>query len=131
MSEFKIEMSVRDYECDLQGVVNNSVYFNYLEHSRHEYLNSIGVNFTEMHNKGFDLVVTRAEADYKYPLTSGDKFVVTVRMEKESRVRFAFLQDILRLPDNKLILQAKIVGTSLSSTGRPCLPAELTSFLSN
>jgi acyl-CoA thioester hydrolase len=28
---FASEMSVRDYECDMQGIVNNSVYQNYLE----------------------------------------------------------------------------------------------------
>ncbi|MFH1429346.1 MAG: thioesterase family protein [Candidatus Margulisiibacteriota bacterium] len=126
MPDFRINLAVRDYECDLQEVVNNSTYFNYLEHARHEYLHYIGVNFTEMHNKGFDLVVTRAEADYKYPLTSGDKFYITVRMEQESRIRFAFYQDIHRASDDKLIMQAKIVGTSLDAkTGRPCLPEEL------
>ncbi|MFC1477902.1 acyl-CoA thioesterase [Candidatus Margulisiibacteriota bacterium] len=126
MSEFRIDLSVRDYECDLQGVVNNSTYFNYLEHARHEYLHFIGVNFTEMYNKGYNLVVTRAEADYKYPLTSGDKFYITVRMEQESRIRFAFYQDIFRASDDKPVIKAKIVGTSLDAkTGRPCLPEEL------
>ena len=34
---FSIDLAVRDYECDLQGVVNNAVYFNYLEHARHAF----------------------------------------------------------------------------------------------
>ena len=36
--KFKIALPVRDYECDMQGYVNNAVYQNYLEHARHEYL---------------------------------------------------------------------------------------------
>lgn len=35
--EFILSFTVRDYECDLTGVVNNAVYQNYLEHARHEY----------------------------------------------------------------------------------------------
>jgi acyl-CoA thioester hydrolase len=39
---FSLEMKVRDYECDMQGIVNNAVYQNYLEWARHEYLLSRG-----------------------------------------------------------------------------------------
>lgn len=116
---FSIEMAVRDYECDIQGIVNNAVYQNYLEHARHEYLKSIGVDFADYAKQGINLVVVRAEIDYKQPLQSGDSFVVGVRMEKESRIKFAFVQEIHRLSDNQKALQAKIIGTTIGSNGRP------------
>ncbi len=33
--QFKLNFEVRDYECDLGGIVNNAVYQHYLEHTRH------------------------------------------------------------------------------------------------
>jgi len=125
MSEFRLDFTVRDYECDLQGIVNNATYLNYLEHTRHEFLKSTGIDFAEMHQKGINLVVVRSEIDYKYSLTSGDKFFVSLKMELEGKIRFVFYQDIYRAEDNKLILKGKIIGTALSSAGRPFLPDEL------
>jgi acyl-CoA thioester hydrolase len=122
---YKLEMSVRDYECDLQGIVNNAVYQNYLEHSRHEYLKSLGIDFAMFVRKGINLVVVRVELDYKFSLKSGDKFFVGVNMIRVSRVKFAFLQDIYRLPDNHLIINAKVIGTALNQRGRPQIPEEL------
>lgn len=123
--QFEIEMAVRDYELDVQGIVNNSVYQNYLEHARHECIKSMGIDFKAYADKGINFVVIRVELDYKYSLTSGDKFRVGVRMEMESPVKFAFYQDIYRLPDNRLILKGKIIGTALNSRGRPEIPDEV------
>lgn len=125
---FSIEMAVRDYECDIQGIVNNAVYQNYLEHARHEYLKSIGVDFADYARQGINLVVVRAEIDYRQPLQSGDEFVVGVRMEKESRIRFAFVQEIQRRRDSQKAIQARIIGTAIGSNGRPTLPEALTEF---
>jgi acyl-CoA thioester hydrolase len=128
-NHYSLQMSVRDYECDVQGIVNNSVYQNYLEHARHVYLKEIGINFAEYAQRGIHLVVVRAELDYKTPLQSGDKFNVSVRMVRESPIRFAFLQEISRVSDNRLVLSAKIIGTALNTNGRPELPAELVALL--
>ena len=114
-----LEFKVRDYECDLQGVVNNAVYQNYLEHARHELLIARGIDFAALTRAGIDLVVVRAELDYRRSLGSGDRFVVRSRVERVSRVRFEFRQDIFRLPDEQLMLSARITGTSLNARGRP------------
>lgn len=126
---FSLTMWVRDYECDMQGIVNNSVYQNYLEHARHVYLKEIGVDFAEYAKQGINLVVVRAEIDYKSPLASGDQFTVTVQMVRESRIKFAFVQEIHRESDNQLIIQARIIGTAINSKGRPELPEQLDKML--
>jgi len=122
---YTIELAVRDYECDIQGIVNNSVYQNYLEHARHEYLKSEGLDFAGYAMEGINLVVVRAELNYRYPLRSGDRFLVALNIQRESPLRFAFYQDIFRAGDQKLILQAKITGTALGKSGRPVIPDSL------
>lgn len=121
---FKLEFVVRDYECDLQGVVNNANYQHYLEHARHEFLISKGVNFVQLHNEGLDLIVTKVEIEYKYPLRSRDKFIVTVNIKREGNVRLAFIQDIFRISDEKLIVHAKVTGVA-TKKGRPVPPGIL------
>jgi len=116
---FKIELEVRDYECDMEGIVNNAVYMNYLEHARHAYLKHKGFDFATLTQTGLHLVVIRIEADYLYPLRSGDSFYVTAHAERISKLRFGFSQDIFRSPDNKPILKAKVIGTSLNAEGKP------------
>jgi acyl-CoA thioester hydrolase len=127
--EFRLDFEVRDYECDLQGIVNNAVYQNYLEHTRHEYLKQIGIDFSSLSEKGINLVVIRTEIDYLYPLRSGDRFFVGLNLERVSRLRFGFLQDIYLFPDNKPVLKAIVVGTSLNESGKPFLPNELAALM--
>ncbi len=126
---FCLEMAVRDYECDLQGVVNNAVYQNYLEHARHEYLKAIGIDFAALAAEGINLVVTRVEIDYKFSLASGDRFVVEVTVERISPLRIGFRQDIYRLPDRKPVVKGLVTGTALNRRGRPQLPKELEAIL--
>ena len=67
---YELEMKVRDYECDLQGIVNNANYQHYLEHTRHEFLTSVGISFAALHEQGVDPVVARINMAFKTPLKS-------------------------------------------------------------
>ena len=51
---FEARMEVRDYECDIEGIVNNANYLHYTEHTRHLFLKKCGLSFAEMHEKGVD-----------------------------------------------------------------------------
>jgi len=112
MEPYRLELKVRDYECDLQGIVNNANYQHYLEHARHEYIRTLGLDFAEMHAQGIDFVVARIEMAFKNPLRSGDSYEVTVRCKKEG-IRVVFHQDIYHLPDRKLSVRAKVDSVSL------------------
>jgi len=126
--EYILEFTVRDYECDLQGIVNNANYQHYLEHTRHEFLVSKGISFSDLHDQGLDLIVTRAVIDYKFPLRSHDKFIVTLNLRRDGNVRLAFEQEIFRIPDKKQIIKAEITGIA-SRNGKPVSPEPLIKML--
>ena len=104
---FEFEMKVRDYECDIQGVVNNANYQHYLEHARHEFLESIGGSFTGLPEQGIDPMVSRITLDYKRPLHGGDRFAVCVNMLRKG-AKLVFLQDIYNLADGSLSLKGEV-----------------------
>lgn len=139
---YTLTLKVRDYECDMEGIVNNAVYLNYLEHARHEFLKTVGVDFAELTRRGIHPVVIRAEVDYIAPLRSGDRFRIDVRVERVSRLRVAFVQQIRRLsgapevtdganpqtaaPDGgDRTVEARIIAAVISASGRPLPPEEL------
>lgn len=99
---YELEMSVRDYELDSEGIVNNANYLHYLEHTRHEFCSANGISFAEMQNRGIIPVLNRVEIDYKTPLRSGDRFVSKLWLEHRG-VRFVFHQDLFKLSGETVV----------------------------
>ena len=126
---FTLDFSVRDYECDMQGIVNNAVYQNYLEHTRHEFLHASGLDFAELTRAGIIMVVMRAEIDYRKPLASGDHFRVELRAERKTRLKVIFHQAIVRTRDEQVMLNATITTGIVAQGGRGELPAGLAAML--
>lgn len=92
---FRTEIKVRDYEIDVQGIVNNARYLHYLELTRHEFCDYIGHSFRDMHLSGCDPVVSRAEIDYLTPLGMGDTMVSCLNILRKGP-RYIFQQHIYR-----------------------------------
>lgn len=99
---YELEMGVRDYELDSEGIVNNANYLHYLEHTRHEFCSANGISFAEMQNRGIIPVLNRVEIDYKTPLRSGDRFVSKLWLERRG-VRFVFHQDLFKLSGETVV----------------------------
>lgn len=109
---FELKMKVRDYECDLQGIVNNANYQHYIEHTRHEFLLANNISFAKLHEQGTDAVVARLTMQFKTPLKSGDEFVSKLYIKKDG-LRYIFMQDIFRLPDMKVVIKAQVDAVCL------------------
>lgn len=129
--DFSIDMQVRDYEIDMQGIVHHSVYINYLEHCRNTFVADKGICIHEYHARGFDIVLSEINQKYKYPLRPKDDFYVNCNMSLQGRLKVAFEQEIRRKIDDKLILSADVVCVCLDiKKGKPCMPDSLKIFLS-
>ncbi|MDD2244397.1 MAG: thioesterase family protein [Dysgonamonadaceae bacterium] len=110
---FEYEMKVRDYECDAQGHVNNANYQHYFEVTRHEFMEKVGLNFFDLHNKGIDAVVSRVAIRYKIPLIGMDVFKCTISQIERVSLKYIFHQEIIRLSDNALCAKGQIEVVNL------------------
>lgn len=104
---YETRMEVRDYECDIQGIVNNANYLHYIEHTRHLFLLSTGLSFAQMHERGIDAVVARMDLQYKTPLRCDDQFISRLSLKKEG-LRYIFYQDLYRASDEKLCFKSTV-----------------------
>lgn len=104
---FETRLEVRDYECDIEGIVNNANYLHYTEHTRHRFLKACGLSFAEMHEQGTDAVVARMNLEYKAPLHCDDIIVSRLRLEKQG-IRYIFVHDLFREADGKLYFRGRV-----------------------
>lgn len=105
---FESTVKIRDFECDMQGVVNNAYYHNLLEQARTEFLESIGIEPKSWSKDlGVDFVVYETEIQYRSPLQAGETFRSGLNLVREG-ARFVFLQEFRLLETNELCIKARV-----------------------
>jgi len=109
---FEMEIGVRDYELDSEGIVNNANYLHYLEYTRHEFCRKENFSFASMRAEGIDPVLRKVEIEYLVPLRSGDVVRSCLNICRKGP-RFIFGQDLYRADDGMLVAKAIVVVVSV------------------
>ncbi|MGB7405389.1 MAG: thioesterase family protein [Pacificimonas sp.] len=89
---FSYPLRVRYAECDMQGVVFNSRYLEYLDVGITEYWRAVGMWAGGTQDLEFH--VARNTVDYRKPLLHDDEFEVCVRMEELGRTSMRAVWEI-------------------------------------
>jgi acyl-CoA thioester hydrolase len=123
-------VSVRSYECDAYGHVNNAVYLHYLEYARHEYLKDIGVSIAELRESGYGLLVAKVSIEYRRPVVTDDELIITTTALRQSIIGGVLRQVITRTARAEngsapvVVAEADVTWVCVDSRGRPIrLPA--------
>ncbi|MFE8011656.1 acyl-CoA thioesterase [Streptomyces antibioticus] len=74
---FSVRVTVRGYETDTQGHVNQSVYLNYAEHARWSLLHAAGITQTALQARGVGPVALETTIRYRRELLAGDEVDIT------------------------------------------------------
>ncbi|MCX4765898.1 acyl-CoA thioesterase [Streptomyces sp. NBC_01275] len=95
MSEpFSVRITVRGYETDVQGHVNQSVYINYAEHARWSWLQAAGITQSGLRDRGVGPVGLETTIRYRRELLAGDEIDVTCSFEWGDGKTFRIQQTI-------------------------------------
>ena len=104
---FTLEIAVRDYELDSEGIVNNAVYLNYLEHTRHAFIRQEGIPFSDMVSSGLMPVARRMTIDYRRPLRSGDVVLSRLWIDRKGP-QIIFHQGLYDKSNGDLVAKAHV-----------------------
>lgn len=126
MYHHETSLTVRTYECDLYGHVNNAVFLNYCETARVEFLYALRFTLHSLKEKGFILPIVKIEIEYKKPVFPGEELKITVEWIKKGKSSSVFCQDIIRKKDDKMIARALVTWVVTDLRGKPIpMPEEL------
>ncbi|MGV9251456.1 acyl-CoA thioesterase [Streptomyces sp. NPDC003697] len=110
MSEpFSVRVTVRGYETDVQGHLNQAVYLNYAEHARWSLLQAAGISQHRLVSRGVGPVALETTIRYRRELLAGDEVDVTCAFAWGGGKTFRIEQTI-RKADGTVAAEITAVG---------------------
>ncbi|WP_210571773.1 thioesterase family protein [Streptomyces sp. GESEQ-4] len=123
MSEpFSVRVTVRGYETDVQGHLNQAVYVNYAEHARWSLLKEAGITQSGLIAQGVGPVALETTIRYRRELVAGDEVEVTCAFVWGEGKTFRIEQTI-RKTDGTVAAEITAVGGLLDLTARKLIAA--------
>jgi acyl-CoA thioester hydrolase len=118
---FRVRITVRGYELDTQGHLNQAVYLQYSEHARWEFLRAAGITQDRLIASGVGPVVLEITVRYLRELRGGDEVDVTCELHWGEGKTFQIVQNFTR-PDGTEVATVTGVGGLLDLSARRLVP---------
>ncbi|MER3415147.1 MAG: thioesterase [Gemmataceae bacterium] len=120
----EVEIRVRYAETDRMGYLHHAQYLIYFEQARTELLRRQGLSYRDIEDRGFFLVVVRAECRYRKPAHYDDLLRVRASLLRCTPVRIEHRYEVYR--DRELLAEGHTTLACVDRQGRlQALPEEL------
>jgi acyl-CoA thioester hydrolase len=106
---YSVPVTVRGYETDVQGHLNQSVYLQYAEHARWSLLQAAGIRQADLVARGIGPVALETTIRYRRELIAGDEVTVSCHFVWGERKTFGVEQTI-RKADGTVAAEITAVG---------------------
>ncbi|MFJ2898401.1 acyl-CoA thioesterase [Streptomyces sp. NPDC087218] len=93
---FSVDVTVRGYELDTQGHLNQAVYLQYAEHARWELLRAAGLPQDKLLASGVGPVALETTVKFLRELRGGDRVRVTCRFVYGGGKTFTVAQQVIK-----------------------------------
>lgn len=118
---FSVPVTVRGYELDTQGHLNQAVYLQYTEHARWMLLAAAGIQQNAMVAGGIGPVVLEVNIKYLRELRGGEEVDVTCDFGWAEGKVFQFKQQIIK-KDGTVCADIVVVGGIMDLRARKLVP---------
>tara|TARA_B100000700_G_scaffold113445_1_gene127505 strand:- start:94 stop:531 length:438 start_codon:yes stop_codon:yes gene_type:complete len=85
--EWKITKTVLPQHADHAGVMWHGSYFQFLEEGRIDALNQVGMKYSNLSEKGYEIPVISAQIKYKISFTHGEKVLLISQFNLVNKIR--------------------------------------------
>ena len=85
--QWNLTKTVLPQHTDHAGVMWHGSYFNFLEEGRIDALNKVGITYSELSKKGFEIPVISAQIKYKASFKIGEKILLESQFELVNKIR--------------------------------------------
>ena len=85
--EWQLIKTVLPQHTDHAGVMWHGSYLNFLEESRIDALNKVGMPYSELSKKGFEIPVISIKINYKISFIHGEKCVLMSQFKLKNKIR--------------------------------------------
>ena len=103
-----IEFKIYVEDTDFQGVVYHANYLKYFERSRSEFLSTANISQKNLREKNTAFVIKGIKINYLKAAELGDQIVVQTRVEKKSKARMIFYQNVIHKITGKEFVNGEV-----------------------